>query len=108
VRAATAPRPDIWTSKRSAPRPSARRSSGGRRRDGLVVAAVFEDRGVSGGAALDRRPGLLAALAELRRRRPCTSSRPGATGSRATSWSRRRIGAELERAGIGLAVVLGT
>lgn len=36
---------------------------------GLAVAAIFEDRGVSGGAALDRRPGLLAALAELRRRR---------------------------------------
>lgn len=36
---------------------------------GLLVTAIFEDRGVSGGAALDRRPGLLAALAELRRRR---------------------------------------
>ena len=34
-------------------------------RNGAELVAVLEDRGVSGGAALDRRPGLLAALAAL-------------------------------------------
>lgn len=35
------------------------------RRSGVTIVAVFEDRGVSGGAAIDRRPGLLAALDAL-------------------------------------------
>ena len=34
-------------------------------RAGVTLLAVFEDRGVSGGAAIDRRPGLLAALDAL-------------------------------------------
>jgi DNA invertase Pin-like site-specific DNA recombinase len=34
-------------------------------RAGVVIVATFEDRGVSGGAAIDRRPGLLAALDAL-------------------------------------------
>lgn len=34
-------------------------------RNGVVIVATFEDRGVSGGAAIDRRPGLLAALDAL-------------------------------------------
>ena len=34
-------------------------------RAGVVIVATFEDRGVSGGAAIDRRPGLLAAVAAL-------------------------------------------
>lgn len=33
---------------------------------GVQIAAVFEDQGVSGGAAIEKRPGLLAALAALR------------------------------------------
>ena len=34
-------------------------------RAGVELVAVFEDRGVSGGAAIDRRPGLLAAFAAV-------------------------------------------
>jgi DNA invertase Pin-like site-specific DNA recombinase len=34
-------------------------------RQGVTVVATFEDRGVSGGAAIDRRPGLLAAVDAL-------------------------------------------
>lgn len=34
-------------------------------REGVTVAATHEDKGVSGGASLDKRPGLLAALASL-------------------------------------------
>ncbi len=34
-------------------------------RAGVELVAVFEDRGISGGAAIDRRPGLLAALGAL-------------------------------------------
>ena len=34
-------------------------------RNGVTIAAIFEDRGVSGGAAIDRRPGLLSALDAL-------------------------------------------
>ena len=51
---------------------------------GYTLAAVFEDRGVSGGAALDRRPGLLAAPAELRRRRAVylVAVRPARAGHR--------------------------
>jgi DNA invertase Pin-like site-specific DNA recombinase len=38
-------------------------------REGVVVASWHHDQGVSGGAALDRRPGLAAALADVRDRR---------------------------------------
>ena len=48
----------------------------------LVV--VHEDRGVSGAADLDRRPGLLAALGSLEQHNAGFSSRPSATASRAT------------------------